>query len=309
LIDSTVTLLTVKETLEGDTTTSTETQGSGFVIEVGGERVVVTANHVIDRATEIVFLHPSGARGRVTAVIAADDRADVAVLEVEGLPEEARPLQVGGLPEVGSDVVLVSSPLGLEETLAFGNVAAHRKADRAIQLAAGVSAGSSGGLVADRQGRALAVIRAKASIWLGAENIAWATPMRFVARSLEDAKRRPLVSPNPEEMVEQARHEVETDAGWKVPPHPATASLELKSGEALRNHVCIDTGDSSITVALHETEEAERSEGWRVGQGRACATFAPETPYEVLIGTDRVGQTVTLKVQRQRTEAKRGARR
>ncbi len=297
LVSSTVTILALEEGLDGKQSVSREAQGSGFIIEVDGERVIVTARHVIDRATQIVVLHPSGARTRATALLAEDERSDVAVFEVAELPDEARPLQTAGMPKTGSDVVLVSSPLGLDQTLAFGTVAAMRNSQRAFQLAAGVSPGSSGGLVSDRQGRALGVIRAKASSEANAEDITWVTPMKFVKRSLVDAKRIKLApAPDPTKMKDVEEHDHKSVQSDFFVHHPAAAVVELEAAETYRDHVCIDAGDDDFTVAIAESGEPKPY--WRVARRRSCATFDSGVSFTVAVGTRRAGDDVTITVQR-----------
>lgn len=301
LSHSTVTLLVLSEGLWGETTRSREGAGSGFVVDSAGVPVVVTAAHVVRGATEIVVVDAEGRRAQATELLTFEEAGDVAVLRVPGLSPSIRPIPVGRLPEVGEEIMLVSSPLGLSTTVAFGTVAAHRPEMHAVQLAAGVSPGSSGGLVADRRGRAVAVIRSKAPAELGGENIAIATPIALVERSLSEAESLPL-SPRPDRkrMQMHSQHRLlSTRADEPEAVYAGQTRVVVSVGDRPVEHVCARTGDEEAAVAIREVEASDPL-AWRDGLGNTCATIAGGGEIEVWVGTKRAGQPVELTIRRQK---------
>ena len=95
-------------------------------------------------------------------------------------------------PQVGERVLVVGSPLGLEESVSAGIVSAIRNIkDRGefLQISAPISPGSSGGPVVNLQGRVIGV----AAFQVRGQNINFAVPgNRLLA--LRDGPPRPLVS-------------------------------------------------------------------------------------------------------------------
>ena len=296
LSEATVTLQVMRESFWGDDTVTSEGGGSGFVIDTADGHVVVTAAHVIDGAVEVIAIDPDGRRAAVSEIIAFDAEADVAVLRVDGLAPDMRALKSAALPKLGARVVLISSPLGLSTTVAFGTVAAERKAHKAIQLSAGVSPGSSGGLVADRRGRAIAIIRSKASADVGGENITMATPIEHVHAALEQGEPQPLAArPDPNKMELQERHRVMTIRSSELAGYSGVARMKFVAGQNHVEHVCATASGNSF-VALSETAVGA---GWREGEKRACATVRGGEQVTLVIGTKKVGRAVELTVTRQ----------
>jgi S1-C subfamily serine protease len=297
---SAVTVQMMREGIWGARTSTSEGEGSGFVIQHDKERVVVTAAHVVFGATEIAIVDANGRRSAVTELLALDEDADIAVLRVKGLAEDIPAVDLGEVPGVGEEVVIVSSPLGLSSTVAFGSVAAMRPEVHAVQLAAGVSPGSSGGLVADRRGHAVAVVRAKASADVGGENIALATPMQHVLDGLHKKKNVALSArPDTRSMVEEEHHELTAVASDVFAGMPASASVVVPSGSHPLEHVCARANKADVVVAVREASSDDPA-AWREGLGSACATVWGGEPVVVFIGTQTVGSHVDITISRQK---------
>lgn len=95
--------------------------GSGFVISSSGR--LVTNFHVVDEATSIVVVFPSGREARVTGVWAHDEALDLAVLQLESGSYE--PFVLASEPAIsGEDVALVGYPRGLGPAVTTGIVSA-----------------------------------------------------------------------------------------------------------------------------------------------------------------------------------------
>jgi S1-C subfamily serine protease len=270
------------------------------VILHGRERVVVTAAHVVFGATEVAVVDATGRRYEATQILALDLDADIAVLRVDGLGDDLPAVNAGALPSVGEEIVIVSSPLGLSSTVAFGSVAALRPEVKAVQLAAGVSPGSSGGLVADRRGRAVAVVRAKVSAEVGGENIALATPMQHVLDRLRKDEVSPLSQrPDAGKMIEEEHHDLYPVANEVFDGLPASASVVVPSGSHALEHVCARANQTDVVVAVREASSDDPA-AWREGFGGACATVWGGEPLVVFVGAKQVGGKVEITISRQK---------
>lgn len=164
-----VVLITVGTSEEGGV-------GSGFVIDEGG--YIVTNLHVVQQALdaqESVTVEFTNSQLLEAEIVGGDPAYDIAVLKVEktGLP--ALQLADSAQVQVGSPVVAVGAPLGLEATVTAGIVSA---LDRpvvagdsetasfinAIQTDAAINPGNSGGPLLDLSGRVIGVNSAIAQL-------------------------------------------------------------------------------------------------------------------------------------------------
>ena len=140
-----------------------EGEGSGVVWSEDG--VVVTNDHVVSGAQEVVVALASGERLLAT-VEASDPTTDLAVLRVErdGLP----PAEFSGeLPDVGELAIAMGNPLGFENTVTAGIVSGlHRSIPSGgqtpalvdlIQTDAAISPGNSGGALVGADGAVMGI--------------------------------------------------------------------------------------------------------------------------------------------------------
>lgn len=122
--------------------------GSAFVMDLDGQRVVVTNRHVVEGARTVGLRPLEGGPSRTATGYRLASRADVAVLEVD--PEDTvQPLPFAGAPSVGQDVRLIGFPGGRPFTTA-GTVTA--VAGGQLRLELDVSPGASGSPVVDEDG-------------------------------------------------------------------------------------------------------------------------------------------------------------
>ncbi len=140
--------------------------GSGFVFTRDG--VVVTNEHVVERAEKISVVIP-GRSGRYAATLIGTDKlTDLAVLKIDARPGDP-PFQAVALGDsdalaVGQWVIAIGNPYGLDGTVSLGIVSAKGRdlgADNLlndfIQTDAMIDHGSSGGPLVDLQGRVVGV--------------------------------------------------------------------------------------------------------------------------------------------------------
>ena len=145
-------------------------QGSGWVWDEEGH--IVTNNHVVEDATEIIVNFANG-RWAQAELVARDPQSDLAVLRVEA-PEgmTLRPLErAQALPKVGHYAIALGSPFGLENSMSLGIVSAlgrsfpmgdPARAGRyslpdVVQTDAAINPGNSGGPLLDLSGRVVGI--------------------------------------------------------------------------------------------------------------------------------------------------------
>lgn len=138
------------------TVISTTGRGSAWVAAVeDGRSLLVTNSHVVGSEAEPGSV-VSVVRGemRVQAeVVRVDEGRDLAVVAVD---QQMQPLVMAEeLPQVGEPILIVGSPLGLEQSVVTGIVSAFR--DEHIQISAPLNPGNSGGPVVDADGEVIGV--------------------------------------------------------------------------------------------------------------------------------------------------------
>ncbi|WP_424965559.1 Do family serine endopeptidase [Dinoroseobacter sp. S375] len=134
--------------------------GSGFVISEDG--FIVTNNHVIEQADEILIEFFSGEELEAT-VIGTDPNTDIALLKVES--DEPLPFVSFGdsdAARVGDWVMAVGNPLGQGFSVSAGIVSARNRAlsgtyDDYIQTDAAINRGNSGGPLFNMDGDVIGV--------------------------------------------------------------------------------------------------------------------------------------------------------
>jgi 2-alkenal reductase len=99
-------------------------EGSGFIYDADGH--IVTNNHVVEGAEEIVVYFGNGMWAEAE-LVAADPQADLAVIKVtppEGMEWRPLPLASPNSLRAGYYVAAMGSPFGLNETMTVGVVSA-----------------------------------------------------------------------------------------------------------------------------------------------------------------------------------------
>jgi serine protease Do len=157
--------------------------GSGFVISSDG--YILTNNHVIDEANQIKIKLADG-KEYDAKVVGRDPKTDLALLKAEGA-SNLQPLQLGDSEslKVGSWVVAVGSPFGLEQTVTAGIVSAKGRVigsgpyDNFIQTDASINPGNSGGPLLNTEGQVVGINTAIFSRTGGNVGIGFAIPVNM----------------------------------------------------------------------------------------------------------------------------------
>ncbi len=164
--------------------------GSGFLISADGQ--IVTNYHVIKDAHSAIVKLSNGSFFPVSGVVASDAKKDLAIIKVNGKNLPFLPLTNVDKVQVGSHVVAIGSPLGLEGTVSDGVVSAIRDSDgvKWIQTTAPVSHGNSGGPLLDMGNHVVGVITMGINPGAG-QNLNFAIPSDEVANLLVGASQPP----------------------------------------------------------------------------------------------------------------------
>jgi len=138
-------------------------QGSGFVID-GKEGLIVTNNHVIDGADEIIINFNDGSKLKVEKVLGKDSKTDLALLKVA----PKRPLAqvafgASSKLKVGDWVMAIGNPFGLGGSVSMGIISAKQRDintgayDDFLQTDAAINKGNSGGPLFNMDGEVIGV--------------------------------------------------------------------------------------------------------------------------------------------------------
>lgn len=168
--------------------------GSGFVID-GAEGLVVTNNHVIDGADEIIVNFHDGSKLKVDKVIGRDTKTDLALLKVTPKkPLVSVPFGSSGDLKVGDWVMAIGNPFGLGGTVTLGIISAKQRDinagpyDDFLQTDASINKGNSGGPLFNMQGQVVGVNTAIISPTGGSIGIGFAVPADTVTTVISQLK-------------------------------------------------------------------------------------------------------------------------
>lgn len=171
-------------------------QGSGFIVEPDGR--IFTNHHVVDGARAIRVRLASGDVYERVKILAADERRDIAVLEVPGFDLPSLPLGNSDSVRVGTSVVAIGSPLGLENTVSTGIVSGRRSEPEGyelLQISAPAARGSSGGPVVTVGGE---VVGIAVSQMEGGQNLNFAVPINYARGLLSHLDGEPVAVLSPD---------------------------------------------------------------------------------------------------------------
>ncbi|RUO76282.1 DegQ family serine endoprotease [Idiomarina seosinensis] len=137
--------------------------GSGVIIDAE-KGYVVTNNHVIDDATEILVTLKDG-REFDAEVIGTDERSDIALIKIKS-GENLTAIELGKSSDlrVGDFVVAIGNPFGLGQTVTSGIVSALGRSglgieelENFIQTDAAINSGNSGGALVTLDGKLVGI--------------------------------------------------------------------------------------------------------------------------------------------------------
>ena len=170
-----------------------ESAGSGVIVRSDG--IVVTNNHVIEGAQQIrVVLNDR--REFPARILLADERSDIAVLQLEGVTDQLPVLAIDDQEEqqVGDLVLAIGNPFGVGQTVTNGIISALNRTETGIsdsgsfiQTDAAINPGNSGGPLVDMDGDLIGINTAIFSRSGGSSGVGFAVPASMVKRVIESA--------------------------------------------------------------------------------------------------------------------------
>jgi S1-C subfamily serine protease len=177
------------------TTSDGEIQGSGFVYDFSGRKVVITNFHVVYDTSSLSVTFSSG-NGYLATVLGTDPYADLAVLSVNASASELKAIEVtsSSTLQVGEEVIAIGNPYGLVGSLTTGVVSALGRTiteneDYAggfaianiIQTSAPINPGNSGGPLLNAVGKVVGITTAIVS---DSQGLGFAIPSNTILREI-----------------------------------------------------------------------------------------------------------------------------
>ena len=268
--------------------------GSGFIISKDG--IVVTNNHVVEGADEILVFLTDGTRLEAK-LVGADTKADLAVLKVEAghdLPFVEFGDSDGA--QVGDWVMAIGNPFGLGGSVSLGIVSARNRDIQAgpyddfIQTDAAINQGNSGGPLFDMDGKVVGINTAIIARGGSSLGIGFAVPVNLA---------RPV--------VEQLAEFGETRRGWLgVGIQDVTDQMAASLGRPnTYGAMVVDiTKTGPADGVVHEGDIILDFNGKQIVKMRDLPRFVAETAVgqKVKVKVLREGEEVTLDITLGRLE-------
>jgi serine protease Do len=261
--------------------------GSGFIIDREG--FIVTNNHVVENADQIK-VRLADEREFDAKVIGRDAKTDLALIQIDGA-KDLSPLKMGdsGNLEVGSWVLAVGSPFGLEQTVTAGIVSAKGRFigagpyDDFIQTDASINPGNSGGPLLNMNGE---VVGINTAIVAQGQGIGFAIPVNLA-----------------QTIIAQLKEHGSVTRGWMgVGIQDLTAELAQYYGIKDQKGVLVTQvfpGDPADKAGIMSKDVIIAVNGKPVGTSRELSSAVAGMPVgkEVPVKILRDGREQTVKVQ------------
>ncbi|WP_319525876.1 DegQ family serine endoprotease [uncultured Desulfosarcina sp.] len=260
--------------------------GSGFIID--DEGYIVTNNHVIEDADQIKVILADD-REFDAELVGRDAKTDLALIRVEGA-KDIKPLAFGDSEKlkVGTWVVAIGSPFGLEQTVTAGIVSAKGRIigsgpyDDFIQTDASINPGNSGGPLLNMDGK---VVGINTAIIASGQGIGFAIPVNLAKG-----------------IIEQLKDKGEVTRGWLgvgiqdlTPELAEYYNLKTKEGVLVTQ---VFEGDPADKAGIQVNDIILTVDGQRVSTGRELSSMIANTPVghktKIELIRDNKAKTVTV---------------
>jgi 2-alkenal reductase len=170
--------------------------GSGFVYDQEGH--IITNHHVVSGSSSYEVVFANGDRSRAS-LVGSDPDSDLAVLEVDQLPEGVQPLPLASSEDlaVGQFVIAIGSPFGEQGSMSLGIVSGLGRSlssqrdigmgstyslPQVIQTDAPINPGNSGGPLLNLNGEVVGINSAIASLTGTNSGVGFSIPVAAIDR-------------------------------------------------------------------------------------------------------------------------------
>lgn len=207
LSPSLVAIEAIKPASKPGATKGTEDSGSGVLLRWPGQRgmLVLTNNHVVSQAPpQQISVSLSDNRILRPVQVLADPESDIAVLRLDLDDGVAAELGDSDRVRVGHWVLAFGSPFGLNQTVTHGIISARERGQISLgntirikdflQTDAAINPGSSGGPLADLNGRVIGINTAIASNSGSNTGVAFSIPINLAKDIVHQLLERGAVS-------------------------------------------------------------------------------------------------------------------
>jgi len=273
---------------------TTHALGSGFIISSDG--LILTNNHVVEKATEIKIKLLNG-KEYDAKLVGRDPKTDLALVKVTPDKDFPKPAVLGDSDamNVGDWVMAVGNPFGLGNTVTTGIISAKSRIlgagpyDDFLQTDAAINPGNSGGPLFNMQGQ---VIGINTAIIAQGQGIGFAIPINMAKELLPQLKEGKVIRGWLGIMIQDITPELAKSFGLKSTKGVLVS--EVVKGSPAENAGLL-SGDIILRFDGKEVENAHKL-------SQLAAATAPNT--EVKIDLLRKGkeETISLKVGTMPTE-------
>jgi S1-C subfamily serine protease len=170
--------------------------GSGFIFSQEGH--IVTNHHVVSSSSSFEVVYANGDRAR-GSLVGSDPDSDLAVLQVDELPEGVQPLPLARFEDlmVGQLVIAIGNPFGEQGSMSLGIVSGLGRSltsqrdigmgstyslPQVIQTDAPINPGNSGGPLLNLNGEVVGINSAIATFTGANSGVGFAIPVAAVER-------------------------------------------------------------------------------------------------------------------------------
>jgi serine protease Do len=172
-------------------------QGLGSGVIVSPDGYIVTANHVVSGAEEIMVGLGTDLRKYKAKKVGTDPGTDVALLKIDEKNLPAITFTDSEKARAGDIVLAIGNPFGLRQTVTMGIISAVGRGgmgivdyENFIQTDAAINMGNSGGALVDTEGRLLGINTAIFSRSGGNQGVGFAIPANLAREVMQSLREK-----------------------------------------------------------------------------------------------------------------------